>query len=74
MYFVFRKALDCVSQFRLQQKFHQLEIPGRLHSWIERFLTKRTLRVNFGEGYPKFIEVKSRDPQGSVLAVFAIHK
>ncbi len=64
IYFDFRKAFDCVSHL---QKLNQLGIAGRLHSWIQSFLTKRTLRVIVGDGYSKFIDVTSEVPQGSVL-------
>ncbi len=67
IYFDFRKAFDCVPHLRLLQKLDQLGIAGRLHSWIQSFLTKRTLRVKVGEGYSKFIGVTSAVPQGSVL-------
>ncbi len=64
---ILRKAFDCVPHLRLLQKLDQLGIAGRLHSWIQSFLTKRTLRVKVGEGYSKFIDIKSGVPQGSVL-------
>ncbi len=67
IYFDFRKAFDCVPHLRLLQELDQLGIAGRLHSWIQSFLTKRTLRVKVGEGYSKFIDVTSGVPQGSVL-------
>ncbi len=49
------------------QKLDQLGIAGRLHSWIQSFLTKRTLQVKVGEGNSKFIDVTSGAQQGSVL-------
>ncbi len=67
IYFEFRKAFDCVPHLRLQQKLDQLGFAGRLHSWIQSFLTKRTLRVKVGDGYSKFKDVTSGVPQGSVL-------
>ncbi len=42
-------------------------IRGRLHSWIQSYLTKRTLRVKVGEEYSKCIDVTNGVPQGSVL-------
>ncbi len=67
IYLDFRKAFDCVPHLRLLQKLDQVRIAGRLHSWIQSFLTKRTGRVKVGEGCSKFIDVTSGVPQGSVL-------
>ncbi len=47
-------------------KLNELSICGRLHSWIQSFLTKRTLRVNVEEEYSKCIDVTSEATQGSV--------
>ncbi len=55
--FDFRKAFGCVPNLRVLQKLDQLGKTGRLHSWIQSFLTKRTLRVKVAEGYSKFIDV-----------------
>ncbi len=52
---------------KLSIAFPTLVGAGRLHSWIQSFLTKRTLRVKVGDGYSKFIDVRSGVPQGSVL-------
>ncbi len=67
IYFDFRKAFDCVPHLRLLQMLDQLGTAGRLHSWIQSFLTKRTLLVKVGEGYSKVIDVTSEVPQDSVL-------
>ncbi len=67
IYFDFRKAFDWVPHLRLLQKLDQLGIAGRLHSWIQSFLTKMTLRIKIGDGYSEFIDVTSGVPQGSVL-------
>ncbi len=48
-------------------KLNELGICGRLHSWIQSFLTKRALRVKVREEYSKCIDVTSGVPQGSVL-------
>ncbi len=67
IYFDLRKAFNCFPHSRLLQKLDQQGIACRLHSWIQGFLTKRTLHVNVGEGYSKFIEVTSGVPQCSIL-------
>ncbi len=48
-------------------KLNKLGIWGRLHSWIQSFLTKMTLPVKVGEEYSKCIDVTSGVLQGSVL-------
>ncbi len=60
-------AFDCVPRLRMLHKLNELGICGRLHSWIQSFLTKRTLRVKAGEQYSKCRDVTSGVPQGSVL-------
>ncbi len=67
IYFDFKKAFDCVRHLRRLHKLNELGICGRLHSWMQKFLTKRTLRVKVGEEYSKCIDVTSGVPQGSVL-------
>ncbi len=53
-------------------------ICDRLHSWIQSFLTKRTLRIKSGEEYSKCIDVTSRVPQvaelGPVLLNYVQYK
>ncbi len=48
-------------------KLNELDICGRLHSWTQSFLIKRTLRVKVGEAYSKCIDETSGAPQDSVL-------
>ncbi len=69
IYFDFKKTLDCVPHLRMLHKFNELGICGRRHSWIQRFLTKSTLRVKVGEQFSKCIDVTSRVPQGSALGL-----
>ncbi len=66
IYFDFKKAFDCVPHLKMLHKLNKWGIYGRLHSWIQSFLTKRTLRVNVREEYSKCIHVTSGVPQGSV--------
>ncbi len=49
------------------QGLNELGVCGRLHSWKQSFLTKRTLRVEVGAQYSKCIDVTSKVPQGSEL-------
>ncbi len=51
IYFDFKKAFDCVSYLRMIHKLNKLGICGRLHSWIQSFLTKWALRVKAREGH-----------------------
>ncbi len=67
IYFDFKKAFDCVPDPRMLHKLNELGICGRLHSCMQSFLTKRTLRVKVGEKYSECIDVTSGVPQGSVL-------
>ncbi len=66
-YFEFKKAFDCVPHLRLLHNLNELGVCCRLHSWIQSFLTIRTLRVKVGEQYFKCIDLTSGGPQGSVL-------
>ncbi len=65
--FDFKKAFDCVPHLRMLHTLNESANCGRLHSWIQSFLTKRTLRVKVEKAYSKCIDVTSGVPQGSVL-------
>ncbi len=67
IYFDFKKAFECVPHLGMLHKLTELIICGRLHSWIQSFLTKRTLRVKVGEECSKCIDETSGIPQASVL-------
>ncbi len=67
IYFDFKKPFDCVFHLRMLHNLNEVGICGRLHSRIQSFLTKRTLRVKVGETYSKCIDVTSGVPQGSVI-------
>ncbi len=64
IYVDFKKAFDCVPHLRM---LNELGFCGRLHSWIQIFFTKRTLRVKVVDEYSKCIDVTSGVPQGSVI-------
>ncbi len=64
-----KEAFDCVLHLRMPHKLNGLGISGRLHSWKQTFLIKRTLRVKVGEEYSRCIDVTSGVPKGYVLGV-----
>ncbi len=72
IYFDFEKAFNCVPYLRMLHKFNEFGIPGSLHSWIQSFLSKRTILVNIGEEHTKYIGVVSDFPQGSLLTRFSL--
>ena len=41
----FSKAFDTVPHGKLLQKLEKYGINGNIHSWLEKFLTKRHMRV-----------------------------
>lgn len=65
--FDFSKAFDVVSHPILLVKLHHLGIDGRLLSWIEHFLTNRTMSVSVKGRLSTSRQVASGVPQGSVL-------
>ena len=67
IYLDFRKAFDSVPHKRLLNKLKSYGITGKVHTWIESFLTNRTQKVIVGEGESKSSPVISGIPQGSIL-------
>jgi len=63
----YRKAFDSVSHRKLIEKLKNLGIQDKLLSWIEQFLTARTLKVGVRGSFSELIQVLSGVPQGSVL-------
>ena len=61
------KAFDKVPHGRLLQKLRAYGIDGKLHSWIQSFLTNRRQRVTVNEANSCWEQVTSGVPQGSVL-------
>ncbi len=69
IYFDFEKDFNYVPYLRM---FNEFGIPGSLHSWIQSFLSKRTILVNIGEEHSKYMGVVSVFPQGSLLTRFFV--
>ena len=66
-YLDFSKAFDKVPTRRLLLKMRLKGIQGKIHKWIEQWLTNRTQAVKIGEVESGSSDVKSGVPQGSVL-------
>jgi len=66
IYLDYTKALDSVPTKRLIEKLRSYGIGGRLLSWIEDFLTSRTMRVGLRGAFPGWWKL-SAVPRGSVL-------
>ncbi len=67
VYLDFMKAFDTVPHLKLPQKLHGYQITGKIHKWIEQFLTGRHQRVMVNGVPSKEESVVSGVPQGSVL-------
>ena len=65
--FDFAKAFDLVSHAILLDKLNLIGIDRSLISWIEVFLTRRTMSVSIKGEVSKALKVESGVPQGSVL-------
>jgi len=67
IYLDFQKAFDRVPHARLMHKLSQYGISGKLHGWIQAFLTDRRQRVCVDGELSEWAMVSSGIPQGSVL-------
>jgi hypothetical protein len=67
IYLDFQKAFDTVPIQRLLLKLEHLGVRGKLHKWIEGFLTDRYFQVRVGTDLSNTKPVLSSVPQGSVL-------
>lgn len=67
IYTDFQKAFDSVPHGGLLQKLTSIGINGKLHSWIQSFLTNRKQRVKIKGIVSDWVDVLSGVPQGSVL-------
>ena len=63
----FSKAFDRVPHRRLLKKFHHYGITGKIHRWIETFLTKRQQCVVLDGVQSSPVDVDSSIPQGTVI-------
>ncbi|KAI8513750.1 hypothetical protein Bbelb_080740 [Branchiostoma belcheri] len=70
IYLDFRKAFDSVPHARLMHKLSQYGIDGKLHGWIQAFLTDRKQRVCIDGEMSDWAKVTSGIPLGSVLGPF----
>jgi len=67
IYLDFAKAFDTVPHQRLMKKLYAYGIRGKVHSWVESFLSNRQQQVRIGSSCSSWSPVKSGIPQGSVL-------
>ena len=63
----FSKAFDTVPHKKLLHKLRQYGITGPIHSWLQNFLTGRTMRVVVDGCCSDSTNVDSGVPQGTVL-------
>ena len=67
IYLDFCKAFDKVPHKRLLKKMYNYGIIGKVHQWVQEFLSGRKQRVVINESKSNWQVVSSGIPQGSVL-------
>ncbi len=68
MYLDISKAYDCVWIQGLVFKLASIGVTGRLLTWINNFLTGRSICVRVGSNISEFRDVKTGVPQGAVIS------
>ena len=63
----FQKAFDKIPYQRLLTKLHHYGIQGKIHEWLNIWLTKSIQRVVINGHESNFTKVQSGVPQGAVL-------
>jgi len=64
----FQSAFDKLWHDGLKVKLKKMGVNGEMYSYIDNFLTGRTIQVQVGNQLSKIVEIKNGTPQGSVIS------